>query len=204
MNISAADVKRLRNDTGAGIMECKKALMEAGGDLAESKKILRKMGAALAAQKAGRSTAEGIIGSYIHTGSRLGVMVEVNCETDFVARNEEFRMVVKDIAMHVAAAKPRFLARDDVTEQVLAEEREIYTEQARASGKPDHVIEKIVDGRMKKFYEENCLLEQPFVRDTDKTVGDLVKEAIAKFRENIQIRQFAVLAVGEAGSSDGE
>jgi len=204
MAITAADVKRLRESTGAGIMECKTALGDAGGDFEEAKKILRKMGAAVAAKKAGRSTAEGIIGNYIHTGSRLGVMVEVNCETDFVARNEDFQAVVRDIAMHIAAAKPRFLSREDVTQEVLAEEREIYAEQARASGKPDKVVEKIVDGRMNKFYEENCLLDQPFVRDTDKTVGDLVKETIAKFRENIQIGRFVILAVGEGDSSEGQ
>jgi elongation factor Ts len=204
MAITAADVKRLRESTGAGIMECKKALGDADGNFDEAKKILRKMGAAVAAKKAGRSTAEGIIGNYIHTGSRLGVLVEVNCETDFVARNEDFQAVVRDIAMHIAAAKPRFLTREDVTEEVLAEEREIYAEQARASGKPDKVVEKIVDGRMNKFYEENCLLDQPFVRDTDKSVGDLVKETIAKFRENIQVGRFVILAVGEGDSSEGK
>jgi len=197
MSISAADVKKLREATGAGIMECKKALGETSGDFEEAKKLLRKMGLQVADKKAGRATAEGLIGSYIHTGGKIGVMVEVNCETDFVARNEDFQTVVRDIAMHVAAAKPRFVSREEVTDGVLTEEREIFAEQARQQGKPDNVIDKIVEGRINKFYEENCLLEQPFIKDTEKTVGDLVKEAVAKFRENIQVNRFVVFAVGE-------
>ena len=201
MDIKATDVKQLRESTGAGIMECKRALGEASGDFDEAKKILRKLGAAVAEKKSGRATAEGIIGNYIHTGNKIGVMVEVNCETDFVAMNEEFQAMVRDIAMHIAAAKPRFLSREEVTGDVLDGEREIFADQARQQGKPENVVEKIVEGRINKFYEEACLLDQPFIKDTDKTVAEFVKEIVAKFRENIQVRRFVVFAVGEGSTN---
>ena len=176
MQISASMVKELREKTGVGMMKCKQALTEADGSLDEAEKILRKHGEATAAKKAGRATGEGLIHSYIHTGGKIGVLVEVNCETDFAARNDDFQELVRDIAMHVAAAAPRFVRREDVPEDVMADEREIFADQAMKSGKPEKVIEKIVDGKIDKFYSENCLLEQPYVKDPDKTVQDLVTE----------------------------
>ena len=188
--IPASAVKKLREKTGAGMMDCKKALTEAGGDIDKAIELLREKGLAAAAKRADRIAAEGIVDSYIHLGGRIGVLVEVNCETDFVARTEEFRAFVRDIAMQVAAANPQYLRREDVPEEVLQKEREILAAQARNEGKPEHVIEKIVAGRIEKFFQENCLLEQQFIKDTDITVGELLKEIIAKTGENISIRRF--------------
>jgi elongation factor Ts len=196
MSISAELVKKLREMTGVGFMECKTALEESKGDLEAAVTILRKKGLASAARKAGRETKEGLIGSYIH-GGRIGVMVEVNCESDFVARNTDFQALVKDIAMHIAASDPRFIGREDVTEDVLAKEREIYREQARSTGKPENVLEKIVEGRMSKFYAETCLLEQAFVRDPNITVKDHIASYIQKIGENIRVRRFVRYRLGE-------
>jgi elongation factor Ts len=196
MSVSAEKVKELREKTGVGIMECKAALQEAGGDLDAASTILRKKGLASAAKKSHRETKEGLIGSYIHNG-KIGVMVEVNCESDFVARNMEFQVLVKDIAMHIAASDPRFIRKEDVTEDVLAKEREIYREQACATGKPENVLDKIVEGRMSKFYSECCLLEQPFVKDPNVTVRDQIASHIQKIGENIQVRRFVRYKLGE-------
>jgi|CZCB01.1.fsa_nt_gi elongation factor Ts len=195
--IPASAVKKLREKTGAGMMDCKKALTEAGGDIDKAIELLREKGLAAAAKRADRIAAEGIVDSYIHLGGRIGVLVEVNCETDFVARTEEFRAFVRDIAMQVAAANPQYLRREDVPEEVLQKEREILAAQARNEGKPEHVIEKIVAGRIEKFFQENCLLEQQFIKDTDITVGELLKEIIAKTGENISIRRFTRYEMGE-------
>lgn len=200
MEITAKMIKELREKTGAGIMDCKAALKEANGDEEKAVDILRKKGIAAAAKKVGRATSEGLIHAYIHAGGKIGVMVEINCETDFVARTDEFKSFVHDIAMHIAAAEPRFVSQEEVTEADLSREREIYLEQARAEGKPDNVVEKIVDGKMKKFYSQVCLLDQPFVKDQDKTVATLVKEAVAKFGENINISRFVRFKLGETGS----
>lgn len=200
MEITASMIKELREKTGAGIMDCKAALKEANGDAEKAVDILRKKGIAAAAKKVGRATSEGLIHAYIHAGGKIGVMVEINCETDFVARTDEFKAFVHDIAMHVAAAEPRFVSKDEVTEADLAREKEIYLDQARAEGKPENVVEKIVDGKMKKFYSQVCLLDQPFVKDQDKTVATLVKEAVAKFGENIIISRFVRFKLGETGS----
>ena len=184
-------VKELRSQSGAGIMECKSALKETNGDVEEAVTFLRKRGLAKADKKAGRDTAEGKVGCYIHQGSKIGVMLELYCETDFVANTPDFQELVRDIAMHIAAAKPRFATREEVTEEVLGKEREIFAHQAKESGKPENIIEKIVTGKMEKFYEENCVLEQAFVKDTDITIGDLIKQKIALLGENINIGKFA-------------
>jgi len=178
------------------MMECKSALTEANGDLEAAVTVLRKRGLASAAKKSGRETKDGLIGSYIHNG-KIGVMVEVNCESDFVARNPEFQTLVHDIAMHIAATDPRFIRKEDVTEEVLASEREIYKEQARSTGKPENVLDKIVEGRMSKYYSEACLLEQPFVKDASVTIKDLIAAYIQKIGENIQVRRFVRLKLGE-------
>lgn len=191
MEITAAMVKELRSQSGAGIMECKSALKETQGDLEEAITFLRKKGLAKADEKSDRQTSEGVIGSYIHQGSKVGVMLELNCETDFVANTPDFQALVKDIAMHIAAAKPRFATREEVTEGVLEKEREIFAHQAKESGKPENIIEKIVTGKMEKFYEENCVLEQPFIKDTNVTIGELIKQKIALLGENINIGQFS-------------
>ena len=196
MAISADLVKELREKTGVGFMECKSALQEAKGDLDEAVTILRKRGLASMARKAGRETKDGLIGSYIHNG-KIGVMVEVNCETDFVARNSDFQSLVKDIAMQIAASDPRFISKEDVTEDVLAKEREIYKEQARSTGKPEPVLEKIVEGRMSKFYQEACLLEQPFVKDPAVNVRDYIATFVQKIGENIKVRRFVRFKLGE-------
>lgn len=199
--ITASAVKSLREKTGAGMMECKNALTEAGGNEEQAVEILRKRGLASARKKEGRIAAEGAVGSYIHMGGKVGVLVEVNCETDFVARNEEFQQLVKDIAMHVAAAEPRYVSREEVPAAALDKEREIARAQARNdpknANKPDQVIDKIVEGRLNKFYEEAVLLDQPFVKDPAKTVGDLVTEKIATIKENITIRRFTRYKMGE-------
>ncbi|MBT3922268.1 MAG: translation elongation factor Ts [Nitrospina sp.] len=191
MEITAVMVKELRSQSGAGIMECKSALKETNGDVEEAVTFLRKRGLAKADKKAGRDTAEGKVGCYIHQGSKIGVMLELYCETDFVANTPDFQELVRDIAMHIAAAKPRFATREEVTEEVLGKEREIFAHQAKESGKPENIIEKIVTGKMEKFYEENCVLEQAFVKDTDITIGDLIKQKIALLGENINIGKFA-------------
>jgi elongation factor Ts len=196
MSISAELVKELRQKTGVGFMECKSALAEAGGDLEEAVVILRKRGLASAASRAGRETKEGLIGTYVHNG-KIGVMVEVNCETDFVARNAEFHSLVKDIAMQIAASEPRFVRREEVTEDVLQREREIYMEQARTTGKPEKVLEKIVEGRMEKFFSETCLLEQPFIKDPELAVKDYLASYVQKIGENIQVRRFVRYRVGD-------
>jgi elongation factor Ts len=196
MSVSAEKVKELREKTGVGFMECKSALQEANGDVEAATTILRKKGLASAAKKAGRETKEGLIGTYVHNG-KIGVMVEVNCESDFVARNADFQTLVKDIAMHIAASDPRFIRKEDVTEDILVKEREIYKEQARATGKPENVLDKIVEGRMSKFYSEMCLLEQPFVKEPNLTVKDHVAAHIQKIGENIQIRRFIRYKLGD-------
>ncbi len=196
MNISAELVKELREKTGVGFMECKAALQEANGNLEEAITILRKKGLSAGAKKAHRETKDGLIGSYVHNG-KIGVLVEVNCETDFVARNTDFQALVKDIAMHIAASDPRFVRKEDVEEDVLAKEREILMAQARATGKPENVLGKIVEGRMSKFYSEACLLEQPFVKDPSITVRDHIAMHIQKIGENIQVRRFVRFRVGE-------
>jgi len=196
MAISAETVKELREKTGVGFMECKSALQESNGDIEAAITILRKRGLASLAKKAGRETKDGLIGSYIHNG-KIGVMVEVNCETDFVARNPDFQALVKDLAMHIAASDPRFIRKEDVTEDILASEREIYREQARATGKPENVLDRIVEGRMSKFYAETCLMEQPYVKDPSITVRDHIAAHIQKIGENIQVRRFVRYKLGE-------
>jgi elongation factor Ts len=190
-------VKELRERTGAGMMDCKAALAETGGDIEKAIDFLRKKGMAAAVKKAGRTTSEGAVGSYIHGGGKMGVLVEINCETDFVARTDGFQELVRDIAMHIAAADPRFVHRDEVTSAVLERERTIHAEQAAASGKPANVVQKIVDGKMEKFYSEHVLLEQPFVKNGDLTIQQLVSAAVGKMGENIQIRRFARFKLGE-------
>jgi elongation factor Ts len=203
MQITAEMVKDLRERTGVGMMECKKALVEAEGELGAAEKILRKRGVAAAAKKAGRATGEGAVGSYIHTGGKIGVLVEINCETDFAARSDDFQGIVRDVAMHVAAAAPRFLRREDVTESALSEEREIAREQALRAGKPEKVIDRIVEGKMEKFFAENCLLEQPFVKDPDKSVSQYIAEAVGRIGENIQVRRFTRFVLGESIQPEG-
>ena len=206
-NVSAQQVKDLRDRTGAGFTACRDALAEANGDIEQAINILRKKGQAAAQKKAQRATSEGLVGSYIHAGGKIGVLVEVNCESDFVARTEDFQRLCHDVAMHIAALDPRFLRREEVTQETLDREREIYAEQAKATGKPAPVIEKIVNGKMEKFYEENCLYEQHFIKDEGTTVKELVDQAIAKLGENIAIRRFSRFKVGEmdgaAGASEG-
>jgi elongation factor Ts len=197
MEISAEMVRKLREETGAGMMDCKAALSEAGGDGEKAREFLRKRGLAAAAKKAGRATTEGVIGTYIHPGAKIGVMVEVDCETDFVARTPEFQSLVKDVAMHVAAASPQYVAREEVPAEVLDKEREIYKAQAAAQGKPGAVQDKIAEGKLKQFYSDFVLLEQPFVKDTQVTVGQLVADKIGTLKENIVVRRFARFKVGE-------
>ena len=200
--ITAALVKELRERTGAGMMECKAALVEAKGDVAEGEIVLRKRGIASAGKKASRATKQGLIGSYIHHGGQLGVLVEVNCESDFVARTEDFQELVHDVAMHIAAADPKFVRKEDVTAEVLEKEREIARARALGEGKPEKILDKIVEGRMSKFYEEVCLLEQPFVKEATMTIGQLVKTKIAKLGENISIARFARFKVGDSAAPE--
>jgi elongation factor Ts len=195
--ISAKLVKELRERTGAGMMDCKEALVASGGDMAEAVDFLRKKGLATAQKRAGRATSEGTLAAYIHMGGKLGVMVEVNSETDFVAKNDQFQEFAKNIAMHIAASNPLGIRPEDVPPEVVAKEREIYAVQAKETGKPEKVIEKIVEGKLKKFFEDNCLLQQRYVRNPDITVGDLLNELIAKIGENISIRRFVRFQVGE-------
>ena len=199
--ITASAVKALREKTGAGMMECKAALTEAGGSEEQAVEILRKKGMATAGKKAGRVTAEGAVGSYIHMGGKVGVLVEVNCESDFVARGDEFQQLVKDVAMHIAASDPRFLKREEVPSDELDKEREILLEQLKNdpknANKPEDVLNKIIEGRLNKFYEDNVLLDQPFVKDPSKTVGELVSEKVASIKENITVRRFTRYKMGE-------
>jgi len=197
MKITAQMVKELRERTAAPMLDCKKALEETGGNLDSAVDALRKRGLASAAKKAGRVTAEGTVGSYIHAGGRIGVLVEVNCETDFVARTDDFQDLVKDLALHIAAAEPRFVRREEVTEETLGKEREIYRDQALASGKPEKIVEKSVDGKMSKFFSECVLLDQPFVKNPDQTVGEYVAAKVGKVGENIQVRRFSRFVLGE-------
>jgi elongation factor Ts len=199
MSVSAELVKKLREISGAPLLECKKALEEAQGDLEKAFTVLRKRGQAAAAKKAGRATSEGVVGSYIHAGGKMGVLVEVNCESDFVARNEEFQQLVHDLAMQICATDPRFIRKQDVTAEVLNREKEILKEQAAASGKPEPLLDRIVEGRLGKFYEDACLYEQHFIKDTTGalTIGELIASKIAKFGENITVRRFARFKVGE-------
>lgn len=190
-------IKELRERTGAGVMEAKKALEEANGDMEKAVTILREKGVIKAAKKAGRVAKEGIIEAYIHTGDKLGVLVEVNCETDFVARTDEFRKLAKDIALQIAGMNPQYVSKEDVPPEVIEKEKEIYRTQLKNEGKPEHVIEKIIEGKLEKFYEEVCLLEQPFVRNPEIKVKDLITEAISKLGENIVVRRFARFVVGE-------
>ncbi len=197
MAVTAKEVKELRQRTGAGMMDCKKALVECNGNLDEAAEYLRKQGIAKSAKKADRVAAEGIVDSYIHMGGKIGTMVEVNCETDFAAKNQGFKDFVRDIAMQIAATNPTYLNREDVPEEVIEHEKEILREQALNEGKPEKIVERMVEGRLKKFYEENVLLDQKFVKDTDKTIEELVKEQIASIGENVKIRRFARFEMGE-------
>lgn len=197
MAVTAEQVKELREKTGAGIMDCKKALAEADGDVDKAIEILRKKGMASAQKKVGRETKEGLIEAYIHPGSRLGVLVEINCETDFVARTDDFKQLARNIAMQIAAANPLVVRREELSPEIVERELEIYRTQARNEGKPDHIVERIAEGRLQKFYQEAVLLEQPYIRDTDMTVKDLLDQAIAKLGENIQVRRFVRFQLGE-------
>ncbi len=197
MAITAQMVQELREKTGAGIMDCKRALTETDGDFEKAIEVLRKKGLAAAAKRSGRTTSEGTIASYIHTGGKIGVLVEVNCETDFVARTDQFQQLVKDISMQIAAANPLYVKDDDVPESVLAKEREIYRAQFSNSGKPEKVVENIVEGKIKTYLKEVCLYNQPFVKDAEKSVQQLVAETIAQLGENINIRRFARFVLGE-------
>ena len=197
MAISASQVKELRDRSGVGMMDCKKALQESNGDLEKAFDYLRKVGVAKAQKKEGRSTKEGLVVSYIHPGSKLGVLIELNCETDFVAKTDDFLQLGKDVAMHIAATNPISVTPDDISEDVLNKEREIYLEQAKTSNKPDNIIEKMVEGRVKKFYKENVLLEQVFVKDPNKTIKDIVTDTIGKLGENIVISRFQRFQLGD-------
>ncbi|TFE24398.1 translation elongation factor Ts [Cohnella luojiensis] len=197
MAVNAADVKSLRERTGAGMLDCKKALEEANGDLTKAGELLREKGLAAAAKKGDRIATEGVVESYIHAGGRIGVLVEINCETDFVGKTDQFRAFCKDIAMQIAAANPKYLAREEVSQAELDKEKEILRNQALNEGKPEKIVDKMVEGRMNKYYEENCLLEQAFVKDPDKTITTLLNEKIAAIGEKISIRRFARFELGE-------
>ena len=196
--ISAELVKELREKTGAGIMDCKRALAESDADMDKAVEFLRKKGLATAAKRAGRALTEGVVQSYIHMGGKLGVMVEVNCETDFVAKNDEFQEFARNIAMHIAATNPLGVTPEEIPEEVINKEKDIYLAQAKEMGKPDNIVDKIAEGKLKKFIQENCLMNQPYVRDPDITVTDLLNELIAKIGENISISRFVRFHVGEA------
>jgi len=199
--ITAQQVQALRGKTGAGIMDCKRALEEANGDMEQAVTVLRKQGAARADARLSRAATEGVIASYIHAGGKIGVLVEVNCETDFVARTGEFQELARNLAMHVAAEQPRFLRQDDVPEEVADKEREVYRALAIKEGRPEKVLDRIVEGRLKKFYSEVCLLDQPYVRDDQQTVGEVIKEAMAQMGENIVVRRFVRYQLGDEGRS---
>ena len=196
--INAAMVKQLREKTGAGMMDCKKALLEVNGDMDKALEFLRKKGLATAQKRAGRAMTEGTIQAYIHMTGKLGVMVEVNCETDFVAKNEDFKEFAKNIAMHIAASNPLGIKPEDIPEEIVESEKDIYRAQALDMGKPENILDKIVEGKLKKFYQENCLLNQPFVRDPDISIADLTNELIAKIGENITIKRFVRYQIGES------
>jgi len=195
-------VKELRERTGAGVVDCEKALTESGGDVEKAITFLREKGLAAAAKRAGRSAAQGVVGSYIHGGGKIGVLLEVNCETDFVARTEEFQKLVKDVAMQIAAANPRYVRRDEVSDEERAREREIYRVQTEQSGKPAAVMDRIVDGKMEKFFSDICLMEQPFIREPGKTIEQLLKEVVARTGENVVIHRFARFQIGEGEGSE--
>jgi elongation factor Ts len=197
MSISAQDVKELRERTGAGMMECKGALQEANGDMEAAIDLLRARGAAKAAKRSGREASEGAIGSYIHMGGKIGVLLEVNCETDFVARNDEFQKLVRDLAMHIAAANPTAVSREEIAPEIVERERAVYREQMKESGKPEQIWDKIIDGKMEKFFAESTLMEQPYVKNPDQTVGQLITEASSKTGENIVVRRFTRYALGD-------
>jgi len=197
MSISADIVKQLRDRSGAGMMDCKKALVEAGGDMERAMTILREKGISKAATKAGRATKEGIIGCYVHPGDKLAVLVEINCETDFVARTDQYKELARNLAMHVAAANPVVVRREDLSQEQIVAEREIYRTQALNEGKPEKIVDKIVDGKIDKYYGEVCLMEQAYVKDPDKTINDLINETIAKIGENMSIRRFVRFRLGE-------
>ena len=201
VSVPAQLVKELRERTGAGFSDCRAALLESNGDFEKAIDILRKKGRAAAQKKAQRLATEGMVGSYIHAGGKIGVIVEVNCETDFVARTDDFQRLCHDVAMHIAALDPRFVRREEVTPEILERERQIYIEQARTSGKPEPVIEKIVAGKMEKFYEETCLYEQHFIKDESVTVKELIEQVIAKLGENISVRRFVRFKVGEVSGA---
>jgi elongation factor Ts len=203
MEINATQVKELREKTGAGMMDCKRALAETNGDFEKAIENLRKKGIASAAKKAGRATKEGAVASYIHGEGKVGVLVEINCETDFVARTEQFKQFVKDVSMHIAAANPQWLKPEEIPAEIIAKEKEIAVAQMQASGKPQAVLEKIAEGKLKKFYEDNCLLNQAFVKDPNKTIEQLLKETIGALGENMGIRRFCRFALGE-GLKDSE
>jgi elongation factor Ts len=195
--VTPSQVRELRDRTGAGMMDCKRALTDASGDVDKAIVVLREKGLAAASKKAGRAASEGAVFSYIHSGGKIGVLLEVNCETDFVARTDDFQSFLKDLAMQVAASNPRYVSRDEVSESVLEEERQIFRSQAASSGKPEKVIEKIVDGKIEKFYQEICLLDQPFIKDPDKKVGALVSDLVARIGENLVVRRFIRYQLGE-------
>ncbi|HEY3309322.1 MAG TPA: translation elongation factor Ts [Desulfuromonadaceae bacterium] len=197
MAVTAAQINELRKSTGAGMLDCKKALEETEGDFEKAVDHLRKKGLAAAAKKAGRIATEGAVGTYIHAGGKIGVMVEINCETDFVAKTDNFQAFLKDIAMHIAAASPQFVRREEVSADVLEREKDIYRAKARETGKPENIIEKIIEGQINKFYADICLLEQPFVKDPDKTILQYLNETISKIGENMSIRRFAKFVLGE-------
>jgi len=201
VNISATQVKELREKTGAPMMDCKQALTEAKGDLEQAIIVLRKKGVATAAKKATRVTTEGSVAQYIHAGGKIGVLVEVNCESDFVARTHDFKELVHDIAMHIAASDPKYVRKEDVTPEAYEREKDIYRAQAKATGKPEHVAEKIVEGKMAKFYEEVCLYDQPFIKDQTISVSQLIASKIGKLGENISVRRFARFKVGDQGET---
>lgn len=203
MQIPAQLVKELRERTNAGFSDCRAALIEANGDIEKAIAVLRKKGQAAAAKKATREATEGLVGSYIHAGGKIGVLVEVNCESDFVARTEAFQQLCHDVAMHIAALDPRYVRREEVTPEMLEKERDIYRAQALATGKPEAVVEKIVNGKMEKFYEENCLYEQHYIKDEGVTIGEMVNNAIAKLGENITIKRFSRFKVGEITGNSG-
>ena len=202
MGIDANTVKQLRDKTGAGMMDCKNALTKSNGDLDAAVDFLRKSGVSKAEKKGTRETKEGLVYSYIHAGGRLGVMIEVNCETDFVAKTDGFIELAHNLAMQIAATNPIALNKDSVSEEIISKEKEIYTEQAKSSGKPDNIIEKMVEGRLSKFYQENCLMEQSYIKDSEKKINDLVTETIATLGENITINRFTRFAVGETDSEN--
>jgi elongation factor Ts len=198
MNITAESVRVLREQTGAGMMDCKSALVEAQGDMNKAQEVLRKKGLAAAAKRAGRTASEGMVGHYIHPGAKVGVLVEINCETDFVAKNEDFQAMVRDVAMHIAAASPNYVTKEEVPQSIIDKEKEIYRAQAIGAGKPEAVADKIAEGKLKDFYATQVLLEQAFVKDPKITIGQLIQEKVAVIKENILVRRFARFRVGDA------